>query len=213
MSLFRFQDTASSGGGDGGDSVNVVLGLRRLDAMQWEGWCFQLTRRESSLPPALVSQAANRKMKELIRSRRSEAVTAAALRNTLGDDSRLFFNATVTGVQLQGRCSQSTPIYTTQYQISSRQVPDILHLQPQAPPSRPPPSSSLFQTLQIHPPELGAREHLPTSPKPIYAPSQGAEYYARSADHSFRYSELRDEESISLTALNAALTRVYRWPY
>ncbi|RYP41310.1 hypothetical protein DL768_010521 [Monosporascus sp. mg162] len=165
----------------------------------------------SVMPGAIATERQNREIRT--DEFRAECVAAQSLKRDLMPNE-------VASVILFLAADDSSAVTDSSYVVdggwkSSRQVPDILHLQPQAPPSPPPPppSSSPFQTLQIHPPELEAREYLPTSPKLIYAPSQGAEYYARSADHSFRYSELRDEESISLTALNAALTTVYRWPY
>src|SRR5207247_1386859 len=70
MALFRFQDTHSA---RGFDDVDVVLGLRRLDAMQWEAWCFQLScRQDPPPPPALVVQNANKKIRELVGNSKQE---------------------------------------------------------------------------------------------------------------------------------------------
>lgn len=96
MTLFRFQDIDSPGGS--GD-VDAVLGLRRLDAMQWEGWCFQLSCHRGLRSPESVVEAINARIKELIRTKQG-AISSGALRD--GDDSRLLSDATVSGVQLQG---------------------------------------------------------------------------------------------------------------
>ena len=107
MALFRFQDTFSR---DVLDGVDVVLGLRRLDAMEWEGWCFQLSCRQGQVPPALVVSNTNRKIRELVGNSRKGIVSSAALRDSLGDDLRLISDATVTGVQLQGRLYVSVSV-------------------------------------------------------------------------------------------------------
>lgn len=50
MGVFRFQSHYSHD-----KRVDVVVGLRRLDAMQWEGWCFQHSCQRDSLGATLTS--------------------------------------------------------------------------------------------------------------------------------------------------------------
>ena len=118
MGVFRFQ---SSGAHD--KKVDVVVGLRRLDAMQWEGWCFQRAYQGSSLESTL--SVINQRVSELTRTR---SVSTGMLRDSLGDDSNLMTDATVEGMQLQGRLyisismSQKPEVYsTTALQVSPTQ--------------------------------------------------------------------------------------------
>lgn len=95
MGVFRFQSPSSLE-----KKVDLVVGLRRLDAMKWEGWCFQRSCKEDTIENTL--SAINEKITELRRIK-SSAISAWTLRESLGDDSKLMTDATVEGVQLQGR--------------------------------------------------------------------------------------------------------------
>jgi hypothetical protein len=111
MALFRFQDTTASEMSP--VTFDVVLGLRRLDAMQWEGWCFQLSHPKKLLdlpPPASVIKDTNERIKALIAKSEKGVVSSTALRESLGDDPHLMSDATVTGVQLQGRLYVSVSV-------------------------------------------------------------------------------------------------------
>ncbi|KAK5659664.1 hypothetical protein OQA88_872 [Cercophora sp. LCS_1] len=98
MALFRFGDRTRPT-----ISVDVVVGLRRLDAMRWEGWCFQLSKKGTPPPLASVMETVNLRIKGLLENKVQGAVSSAALRDALGDDCRVLTDATVMGVQLQGR--------------------------------------------------------------------------------------------------------------
>lgn len=37
LGIFRFQSVANID-----EKLDVIVGQRHLDAMQWEGWCFQI---------------------------------------------------------------------------------------------------------------------------------------------------------------------------
>jgi len=118
MGVFRFQSSVAHD-----KKVDVVVGLRRLDAMQWEGWCFQCAYEGNSLESTL--SVINQKVSELTRTR---MVSSGMLRDSLGDDSNLMTEATVEGMQLQGRLyisismSEKPEIQSvTQLQVSSKQ--------------------------------------------------------------------------------------------
>ena len=104
MALFRFEDSVSPG------FFDVVLGLRRLDAMQWEGWCFQLSCLNDPPLPSQVIRTTNKRINRLIPMSRKGAVSSATLRETLGDDPRLISDATVAGLQQQGRLYVSVSV-------------------------------------------------------------------------------------------------------
>jgi hypothetical protein len=90
MGVFRFQSSAAHD-----KKVDVVVRLRHLDAMQWEGWCFQRAYQGSSLESTL--SVINQRVSELTRTR---SVSTGMLRDSLGDDSNLMTDATVEGMQL-----------------------------------------------------------------------------------------------------------------
>ncbi|KAK1253247.1 hypothetical protein MKX07_001324 [Trichoderma sp. CBMAI-0711] len=96
MGIFRFQSIDKTH-----EKVDVVVGLRRLNTMEWEGWCFQLSYRDRSLEHAF-HEINKRIESELAKSSRDE-ITPRRLRDSLGEDSSLASSATVEGIQLQGR--------------------------------------------------------------------------------------------------------------
>ncbi|KAM0523112.1 hypothetical protein ACHAPE_001604 [Trichoderma viride] len=96
MGVFRFQSIDESS-----EKVDVVVGLRRLNTMEWEGWCFQLAYRDESLEH--VFREINKKIEEITHKSNNSEITSATLRNCLGEDSTLASSASVEGVQLQGR--------------------------------------------------------------------------------------------------------------
>ncbi|KAK1244088.1 hypothetical protein MKX08_002226 [Trichoderma sp. CBMAI-0020] len=96
MGVFRFQSTDKSS-----EKVDVVVGLRRLNTMEWEGWCFQLAYRDEALEN--VFQEINKKIEQITHKSNQSAMTSATLRDCLGEDSTLASSASVEGVQLQGR--------------------------------------------------------------------------------------------------------------
>ncbi|EHK42058.1 putative ankyrin repeat-containing protein [Trichoderma atroviride IMI 206040] len=96
MGVFRFQSIDKSS-----EKVDVVVGLRRLNTMEWEGWCFQLAYRDESLEH--VFQEINKKIEKTTRKSNNSEMTSSTLRDSLGEDSTLASSATVEGVQLQGR--------------------------------------------------------------------------------------------------------------
>ncbi|PTB78744.1 hypothetical protein M440DRAFT_1399860 [Trichoderma longibrachiatum ATCC 18648] len=96
MGIFRFQSIDKTH-----EKVDVVVGLRRLNTMEWEGWCFQLSYRDRSLEQAF-HEVNKRIERELARSS-SDEMTSQKLRDSLGEDSSLTSSATVEGIQLQGR--------------------------------------------------------------------------------------------------------------
>ncbi|ETS02876.1 ankyrin [Trichoderma reesei RUT C-30] len=96
MGIFRFQSIDKTH-----EKVDVVVGLRRLNTMEWEGWCFQLSYRDRSLEHAF-HEINKRIESELAKSSREE-ITPRRLRDVLGEDSSLASSATVEGIQLQGR--------------------------------------------------------------------------------------------------------------
>lgn len=95
MGVFRFQSVNRRD-----ESVDVVVGLRRLNAMEWEGWCFQRSCRGKTLEATFTE--INGKI-EGMTSTKSTDISSRRLRDFLGDDSSLTSNATVEGMQLQGR--------------------------------------------------------------------------------------------------------------
>ncbi|KAH8646306.1 hypothetical protein BX600DRAFT_477473 [Xylariales sp. PMI_506] len=115
MGLFRFQSSNPHN-----QKIDIVVGLRRLDAMQWEGWCFQLACKEESLETTLSK--ANQKIANLARTRNT-SVTAPMLRNLLGDDSKLGTEATVEGIQIQGRLYISISMSMKSEIQSGREIP------------------------------------------------------------------------------------------
>ena len=129
MGVFRFQTSAVHD-----KKVDVVVGLRRLDAMQWEGWCFQRACQGSSLESTL--SVTNQRVSQLTRAR---VISTEMLRESLGDDSKLVTDATVEGMQLQGR------LYIS---ISISQKPEIQSMtaQVRTPPKQQEPQGLLFPT-------------------------------------------------------------------
>ncbi|PNP44229.1 hypothetical protein TGAMA5MH_03835 [Trichoderma gamsii] len=96
MGVFRFQSIDKSS-----EKVDVVVGLRRLNTMEWEGWCFQLAYRDKSLEHVFLE--INKKIEKITHKSNNNDITSATLRNSLGEDSTLASSASVEGVQLQGR--------------------------------------------------------------------------------------------------------------
>jgi ankyrin repeat protein len=96
MGVFRFQQTDKSD-----DKVDVVVGLRRLNTMEWEGWCFQLAHRDEPLEH--IFQQINKRIEKITHKSKNKEITSATLRDSLGEDSTLASSASVEGVQLQGR--------------------------------------------------------------------------------------------------------------
>ncbi|KAL7919178.1 putative ankyrin repeat-containing protein [Trichoderma austrokoningii] len=96
MGVFRFQRIDKPD-----DKVDVNVGLRRLNTMEWEGWCFQLACRDESLE--LTFQGINKNFENITHKSHNGEVTSATLRDFLGEDSTLASSASVEGVQLQGR--------------------------------------------------------------------------------------------------------------
>ncbi|RDW63503.1 hypothetical protein BP6252_11048 [Coleophoma cylindrospora] len=94
MGVFRFLSRALN------KKVDIVVGLRRLNAMQWEGWCFQRSYHGDSLESTLTM--INHQVTDLTRKKHS-ITSSGMLRDSLGDDSNLMTDATVEGMQLQGR--------------------------------------------------------------------------------------------------------------
>ena len=120
MAVFRFRDLTSPHG-DGHNTIDVVVGLRRQKRMDWEGWCLQLSRRGL---PALSSvlDTINREIKQLAESNRQGApLSAAALRYALGDDHHLLSDASVTSIQLHGRSYVSISM-TTKHEMSGESI-------------------------------------------------------------------------------------------
>jgi hypothetical protein len=95
MGVFRFEHPSWDG-----KKIDVIVGLRRLDAMQWEGWCFQRSCKGGTLESTLTT--INQKITELAKTKQS-LITSGNLRDSLGDDSSLVTDAIVEGMQLQGR--------------------------------------------------------------------------------------------------------------
>ncbi|KAL6897667.1 hypothetical protein GGI43DRAFT_98752 [Trichoderma evansii] len=96
MGVFRFQSIDKSD-----DKVDVVVGLRRLKTMEWEGWCFQLAYRNEALEHTF--QEVNKRIEKITHKSNNSEITSATLRDSLGDDSTLASSASVEGIQLQGR--------------------------------------------------------------------------------------------------------------
>jgi ankyrin repeat protein len=95
MGVFRFQSPHSHD-----KTVDVVVGVRRLDAMRWEGWCFQRSCQGEPLGTTLAF--INQKISDLTGTKKT-LISPGILRDSFGADSRLLTNATVEGMQLQGR--------------------------------------------------------------------------------------------------------------
>lgn len=96
MGVFRFQSIDKSD-----DIVDVVVGLRRLNTMEWEGWCFQLAYHDEPLEHTF--QEVNKKIEKITHKSNNSEITLATLRDSLGDDATLASSASVEGIQLQGR--------------------------------------------------------------------------------------------------------------
>ncbi|KAM0255467.1 hypothetical protein ACHAQJ_005767 [Trichoderma viride] len=96
MGVFRFQSIEKSD-----EQVDVVVGLRRLKTMEWEGWCFQLSYRDVSLEHTF--HEVNKQIEKITSKSINGEITSRTLRDSLGDDSSLASSATVEGIQLQGR--------------------------------------------------------------------------------------------------------------
>ncbi|KAM0461480.1 hypothetical protein ACHAPV_004185 [Trichoderma viride] len=106
MGVFRFQSIDKSS-----EKVDVVVGLQRLNTMEWEGWCFQLAYRDESLEH--IFQEINKKIEKITHKSNNSEITSATLRNSLGEDSTLASSASVEGVQLQGRLYISIMVMLT----------------------------------------------------------------------------------------------------
>ncbi|PTB69370.1 ankyrin, partial [Trichoderma citrinoviride] len=107
MGIFRFQSIHKTH-----EKVDVVVGLRRrLNTMEWEGWCFQLSYRDISLEHAF--HEVNKRIESEIAKSSSDEITPQKLRDLLGEDSSLTSSATVEGIQLQGRLYSSILVTST----------------------------------------------------------------------------------------------------
>ncbi|VUC33674.1 unnamed protein product [Clonostachys rosea] len=104
MGLFRYQSSTWEN-----SAIDVVVGLRRLNAMQWEGWCFQM-RSTCSIEESFDS--INSKISKAIEGTKNADISPRLLRDTIGDDARLITEATVSGTQLQGRLYVSITLAT-----------------------------------------------------------------------------------------------------
>lgn len=104
MGLFRYQSSTWEN-----SAIDVVVGLRRLNAMQWEGWCFQM-RSACSIEESFDS--INSKISKAIEGTKHADISPGLLRDTIGDDARLITEATVSGTQLQGRLYVSITLAT-----------------------------------------------------------------------------------------------------
>ncbi|KAL7934047.1 hypothetical protein V8C35DRAFT_45465 [Trichoderma chlorosporum] len=111
MGIFRFQRIEKMD-----DKVDVVVGLRRLNTMEWEGWCFQLSYHDVSLEHAF--HEVNKQIEDIVaRPSTTSQVASKTLRDELGHDSSLPSRATVEGIQLQGRLYVSLQVaYTAEIQ-------------------------------------------------------------------------------------------------
>jgi len=78
--------------------------------MPWSGRAGASSYPAGQVPPALVVSNTNRKIRELVGNSRKGIVSSAAFRDSLGDDLRLISDATVIGVQLQGRLYVSVSV-------------------------------------------------------------------------------------------------------
>ncbi|RFU79887.1 het domain [Trichoderma arundinaceum] len=115
MGIFRFQSTDKAD-----EKVNVVVGLRRLNSMEWEGWCFQLSYRDESLEQAF--REVNKRIERITSASRNSEMTSRTLRDSLGDDPSLASSATVEGIQLQGRLYISILVTLTAEILTSKEV-------------------------------------------------------------------------------------------
>ncbi|KAL7915311.1 hypothetical protein GGI35DRAFT_489010 [Trichoderma velutinum] len=106
MGIFRFQSVEKVD-----DKLDVVVGLRRLNTMEWEGWCFQLLHRDASLEHTF--HEVNRKIENIITGSSTSKITSKTLRDSLGEDSCMTSSATVEGIQLQGRLYISIQVTQT----------------------------------------------------------------------------------------------------
>ncbi|KAL7801883.1 hypothetical protein V8C43DRAFT_272207 [Trichoderma afarasin] len=106
MGIFRFQSVEKMD-----DKVDVVVGLRRLNTMEWEGWCFQLLHRDVSLEHTF--HEVNKKIESIITGSSTIEITSKTLRDSLGEDSCMTSSATVEGIQLQGRLYISIQVTQT----------------------------------------------------------------------------------------------------
>ncbi|KAL7945308.1 hypothetical protein V8C42DRAFT_322764 [Trichoderma barbatum] len=106
MGIFRFQSVEKSD-----EKVDAVVGLRRLNTMEWEGWCFQLSYRDESLE--YTFHEVNKRIEKIVTGSGNSEITSKTLRDSLGDDSSLMSSATVEGIQLQGRLYISIQVTQT----------------------------------------------------------------------------------------------------
>ncbi|UKZ72645.1 hypothetical protein TrVFT333_000278 [Trichoderma virens FT-333] len=115
MGIFRFQSVDKAD-----DKVDVVVGLRRLNPMEWEGWCFQLSYRDVSLEHTF--HQVNNRIEKITSGSNNSEITSKALRDSLGEDSSLTSSATVEGVQLQGRLYISIQVTQTAEILTEKRV-------------------------------------------------------------------------------------------
>ncbi|KAH6611511.1 het domain [Trichoderma cornu-damae] len=115
MGVLRFQSIDKAD-----EEVDVVVGLRRLNTMEWEGWCFQLSCRGLSLEDTF--RQVNRRIEGIAATSASGELTSRTLRDSLGDDSSLTSSATVEGLQLQGRLYISVLVTLTAEILTAKEV-------------------------------------------------------------------------------------------
>ncbi|KAL6879204.1 hypothetical protein J3F83DRAFT_725438 [Trichoderma novae-zelandiae] len=120
MGIFRFQSIDNTQ-----EKVDVVVGLRRLNTMEWEGWCFQLSYRDISLEHAF--HEVNKRIESEIAKSSSDELTSKKLRDSLGQDSSLTSSATVEGIQLQGRLYVSILVTLTAEIQTYKELFEIPH--------------------------------------------------------------------------------------
>ncbi len=117
MGLFRFKQHSWKGG-----QVDVLVGLRRLDNMSWEGFCFQ--RLGGAESPERTLAAINRKIEEVTKTE-DESISSWRLRELLGEDAKLTTDASVKGLQLQGRLYISVSVFEKREIGSSREISTV----------------------------------------------------------------------------------------
>lgn len=132
MGIFRFQSVANVD-----EKLDVIVGLRRLNTMQWKGWCFQLACRGRTLEATFLD--INGRIAAMTVAKTADL--SRTLRDVLGDDPYLV-SATVEGMQLQGRLYISVLVSPTPEIQTSRTLPNMA-------PQHQMPSASLFHKPSV----------------------------------------------------------------
>jgi ankyrin repeat protein len=107
VGIFRFRNTSSKQ-----ETVDIAVGLRRLDHLQWEGWCYQRRAKDENLAESLV--AVNKKISSIRTPGWKTPVTPFSpwgFEPGIGEDFSLISNARVETAQLQGRSYISISIF------------------------------------------------------------------------------------------------------